>query len=740
MGTYLYYIIAIVGAALMFGTYFLIYKKANTKLELTHKILSWVLFTIFSVWFMFAGGGTYRSIIALQYNSPFVNITEKVGTIKFLTLISLLGMWLFYTTHIISLLAPFFKFPIMKRMERIVAPILVCYVLLALPFILYGYTSTFNITIAGVLYSVEVGLLVGKYFYQVFFEKFDYKIHKHEVVEFILCIIGAILFAMPSPMPRALFGNPRTFGQVMGFATYHRYYIYCSLIFLVGFSLLLRNRKGEYARMIMLFVAMGGMISFSDGYTWNIFKTPYDWPLHICNTAMFILPIAIASRSQKVFYFTFFVNILGAGIATFMPVYGEGLAWNSVRVVGFFINHIEAMAMPFVLVLTDVFPRPQKKQFFYSMVGFSIYYVAMIVCNTWFKAVWPTHDIDFFFINDTFVTEKFHANGLLENFKFQFDINGKHFTMYPLYQTIFYFGFVALSIGMWYFYVFIFKFQDYLIYLNERNKKMKLDALALQTKCRQKEVKKCMNPESVNKLVISHFGKQYSKKSPFVVRDINFTANSGEIIGFLGPNGAGKSTTIKAIVGIHLPTEGNIEVNGYDVAVQPVLAKAQIGFVPDHYALYENLTGREYLNYIADLYEVSEEDTNKFMDEFLETLAMKDAIDNKIQTYSHGMKQKIAIMASIIHNPKVWILDEPLTGLDPVSIYQVKQCLKRHAEQGNIVFFSSHLIDIVEKLCDKILIISDHKIVDVANVKELLDKGVNLEQYYMDKTGLATGN
>ena len=297
-----------------------------------------------------------------------------------------------------------------------------------------------------------------------------------------------------------------------------------------------------------------------------------------------------------------------------------------------------------------------------------------------------------------------------------------------------------MSIGMWYVYVWIFNFQDYLIYLNNRSRKIKFDEIALTQKCGQKEVNACMNPESVNKLVISHFGKRYTESAPFAVRDINFVANGGEIIGFLGPNGAGKSTTIKAIVGIHLPTEGKIEVNGYDVAVQPVEAKSQLGFVPDHYALYENLTGREYLNYIADLYKVSQEDRDAFLKEFLKTLAMEDAIDNKIQTYSHGMKQKIAIMASIIHKPKLWILDEPLTGLDPVSIFQVKQCLKRHAEQGNIVFFSSHLIDIVEKLCDRIIIIAHHKVVDVANVKELVDKGVDLEQYYMEKTGLETGN
>ena len=455
---------------------------------------------------------------------------------------------------------------------------------------------------------------------------------------------------------------------------------------------------------------------------------------------MFILPIALVTKNEKVFYFTFFINILGAFLAIMMPNYNEPIFLNSPRTIGFFTNHIEAMAAPLVCVLTGIFPRPKKKQFFYSMVGFAIYYVLVLFFNTFFTALWPKREFDYFYINSDFVASKVHAEGLLKNFGWTFTINGMKFQMYPLYQAIYFAGFVLMSIGMWYVYAWIFKFQDYLIYLNQRSRKIKFDEIALSQQYGQKEVKNCMNPESVNKLVISHFGKRYTESAPFAVRDINFTANAGEIIGFLGPNGAGKSTTIKAVVGIHLPTEGKIEVNGYDVAVQPVQAKSQLGFVPDHYALYENLTGREYLNYIADLYKVSQEDRDAFLKEFLKTLAMEDAIDNKIQTYSHGMKQKIAIMASIIHKPKLWILDEPLTGLDPVSIFQVKQCLKRHAEQGNIVFFSSHLIDIVEKLCDRIIIIAHHKVVDVANVKELVDKGVDLEQYYMEKTGLETGN
>ena len=739
MGRYLYYIIALVSAGLMFLAYFLVHKKAKNRIPLVHKLVAWGIFILMFVWMLLGSDGPLRNTMKLVNTTPLADITTE-GNLKALSLITLISTWFFISLHITSLVSPFFKFKVIHRMERLVSPVLALIVFAHLRFVIYGYNGSFEFSLTGLFYSLELGIIMGKLIYLWVYERIPLKMNKHDVIEFVLCVAGSLLFTMMDFLPKAFFGEPKVIGQVKDFATYHRYYIYALFVFLVGLPLLLRNRKGEYARMVLLYICFGGMIAFSYGYNFSIFIHPYDWPLHICNTAMYILPIALTTKSEKIFYFTFFVNILGAFLAIFMPNYGSDLTFISTRVFGFYINHIEAMAMPLVCVLTGVFDRPKKRQFFYSMVGFGIYFIIAIVFNTLFTAIWPKHKTDFFFINSDFVAEKIGLKFLVEQFKFTFSINGKEFTMYPLYQALYFAGFILLSIGMWYVYAWIFKFQDYLIYLNMRSQTMKLDAIALTSKYGQKEVRNCMNQESVNKLVISHFGKRYSDKTPFAVRDINFVAEGGEIIGFLGPNGAGKSTTIKAIVGIHLPTEGKIEVNGYDVAVQPVQAKSQLGFVPDHYALYENLTGREYLNYIADLYDVSNEQRDAFLDEYLVLLAMKDAIDNKIQTYSHGMKQKIAIMASIIHNPKLWILDEPLTGLDPVSIFQVKQALKHHAEKGNIVFFSSHLIDIVEKLCDRIIIISDHKVVDVADVKELLKKGVNLEQYYMDKTGLATGN
>ena len=186
------------------------------------------------------------------------------------------------------------------------------------------------------------------------------------------------------------------------------------------------------------------------------------------------------------------------------------------------------------------------------------------------------------------------------------------------------------------------------------------------------------------------------------------------------------------MVGIQTITSGEIEICGFNVEKQPVQAKLNTGFVPDHYALYEKLTAREYVNYIADLYDVEQGYRDETIEKYVTRFQLTHAFDNQMKTYSHGMKQKIAIMAALVHNPKVWILDEPLTGLDPTSIFEVKECMKEHAAKGNIVFFSSHIIDIVEKICDKIAIIKGGKLRAVATVADLEAKGIDLEELYIN--------
>lgn len=211
--------------------------------------------------------------------------------------------------------------------------------------------------------------------------------------------------------------------------------------------------------------------------------------------------------------------------------------------------------------------------------------------------------------------------------------------------------------------------------------------------------------------------------------------NKGEIFGFLGPNGAGKSTTIKMITGILMPDYGNIEVCGYDLINNPINAKLNIGYVPDNHAVYEKLKGIEYLNFMADIYGINKEDREKNIGNYLKIFNMEDAANSLIKSYSHGMKQKICVIGALIHNPKLWILDEPLTGLDPQSAFMLKEHMREHCKQGNTVFFSSHVLEVVEKICDRVAIIDKGRLVAVGTIEQLKSRADNsLEKYFLELT------
>ena len=236
---------------------------------------------------------------------------------------------------------------------------------------------------------------------------------------------------------------------------------------------------------------------------------------------------------------------------------------------------------------------------------------------------------------------------------------------------------------------------------------------------------------------INHFSKRYKNSEKLAVDDISFEVNEGEVFGFLGPNGAGKSTTIKCITGILPITEGTISICGHNIVDDPVQAKMNIGFVPDNHQMYEQLTAREYINFMADIYHVGKEDRKIRADKMLELFDLSSVVDNQISTFSHGMKQKICVIGALVHNPKLWILDEPLTGLDPKSSYELKQLMKEHCKEGNSVFFSSHMLEVVEKLCDRISIINKGKLVMTGDLDEIKAKSSDssLEDIFLSITG-----
>ncbi len=223
------------------------------------------------------------------------------------------------------------------------------------------------------------------------------------------------------------------------------------------------------------------------------------------------------------------------------------------------------------------------------------------------------------------------------------------------------------------------------------------------------------------------------------VKNLNLTVNAGEIYGFLGPNGAGKTTTIKMICGLLKPTKGRVKIDGIDISESPIEAKSKIGLIPDTPNVYPKLTGREFLYFVADIYDVQRDVAVKRAEEIFEMFDLKDKADELIETYSHGMKQKIVIGAALVHDPSVIILDEPTVGLDPKSAKLVKDLLRALAGKGKTVFMSTHILEIAERMCDKVGIINEGTLIAEGTIDELRkkakDETADLEKLFLELTG-----
>lgn len=237
-------------------------------------------------------------------------------------------------------------------------------------------------------------------------------------------------------------------------------------------------------------------------------------------------------------------------------------------------------------------------------------------------------------------------------------------------------------------------------------------------------------------LKLENLSKAYAKGRVKAVDGLSLTVDRGEIFGFIGPNGAGKTTTIKMICGIINPDAGSVFIDGRDLSREPVEAKRMMGYVPDNASVYERLTGLEYLNFLADVYGVDSQTRRERMEYYLTLFEIKDAAGSLIKSYSRGMRQKLTLTGALLHDPKLWILDEPLSGLDPRAAFQIKQVMRARCDAGNTVFFSTHVLEVAEKLCDRIGIINRGKLIAVGTLQELRagEKGESLEELFMELT------
>ena len=224
------------------------------------------------------------------------------------------------------------------------------------------------------------------------------------------------------------------------------------------------------------------------------------------------------------------------------------------------------------------------------------------------------------------------------------------------------------------------------------------------------------------------FGRDFT-----AVDDVSFTLESGKIAGFVGENGAGKTTTIKMLTGVLSPGSGNVTINGFDMAKDPIAAKKSIAYVPDNPDMFLKLKGIEFLSLMADIYGVGTEERKKRIDSLSERFGIKDALGSSMSDYSHGMRQKLMIVSALLHEPPVWILDEPMTGLDPASAYELKKMMREHAAKGNCVFFSTHVLEVAEELCDVILFIRKGRLIFNGSLEELknMHPGMTLEEIFI---------
>lgn len=660
----------------------------------------------------------------------------------------------YFPTLLITILRHFFDIKALRVLNKwfsLPASILNLIFLFALA---KGFNSFSNIDVINwsvlVLFAIEVGSMLATSLTAFLLDfKADNKVNtnKQEVVFIVLIGTLALIFSAPAYSLQYLFGEHFMIEKVLDFDIMHRVFLYVLILTTMLIYLFHWHRTEQEKTLVMLILSLACLITFSIDYklTTMFTFTPEFLvqftvlPFHLCHTAMYVVPLCIIFRKHRVFrylfYFTYFINVFGAFAALILPNYSETTASNlfSPSLWVFWVNHFDAMMLPLLAVALGIFERPKFKYMMWSLFFFAIYYVFILFIDVWFANYEPS--IDYFFLNSNFLPEKFGT--VVETAimgPWSFSVGDLTFTFYPIFQALFFSVYIFVAFLMWYVYEIGFKISESFHDIYARKKIIKKEKLEHLLIRKELDGGQKMKEEHRAELIFDNFSKRYGNSETFSAQEVSLEIHGGEIFGFLGPNGAGKSTCIKTAIGIQPITSGKINVCGYDVKNEPVKAKKMIGYVPDHYALYEKLTGREYINYIADLYGVSQKDRDERIAKYIDLFELYQAFDNRMQTYSHGMKQKIAIIAALVHDPKVWILDEPLTGLDPNSIFQVKECMKDHARKGNVVFFSSHIIDVVEKLCDRIAIIKKGKILAVRSVKEI-EEGSSLETYYMNLVG-----
>ena len=770
-GFVVHYLIAWLVPVVVLGVYFLargFYRGSDEKFAKFRKLFGYIaggLFgaILFAACFIQPGAMEPNSLSGEWGKYGFaegVGCVELVGVPygenKAANFFALFQIYLFFPFAFMVFLNAFYHFKSGRLLSKwVLAPMSVLHGIFLFNLI-NGLCGSNDVSLGSIFYAASVGFMIGLsilFFLENRKERFEGKNSVFHFTSFLslplLCCIPIYACAVLFSSKMQLFGMSITAPsyEVHGMTELHRIYIYLALLSPLAIYFLFRHEEEDAKTAIVLLISFSALFQFMGDFGLDgIFPVGSDGirhisvgslPIHLCHTALYVVPLCVAFKWKRLFYFTYFINVFGAIMAMINPNVGEDLIILAPSVFLFWDNHITAYMMPLLCVALKLFDRPKFKQMVYSLLFFGLYFVLILIANAWFSNYVSGYDpnvlgsgTDYLFINGTYILDLLSDSAYhLMDFRWEIPIGNVLLVFYPIYQVIFFFGYAGIAFVMWFIYSLFFRIADLHQDVHIKAKIAKLEHLET---LRYRKEHGYMDENLAPVLEFRQFAKRYGNSDVFAVDHIDLKVTGGQIFGFLGPNGAGKSTCIKTAIGIQPLTEGHILVCGYDVKTESTKTKRLIGYVPDHYALYEKLTGREYINYIADLYGVSIKDRDERIAKYVDIFELQQAFDNRMATYSHGMKQKMTIIAALVHDPKVWILDEPLTGLDPQSIYQVKQAMIAHAKAGNIVFFSSHIIDVVEKLCTDIAIIKQGHIIYQGKMEQTLkDHPEGLENFYM---------
>ena len=555
-------------------------------------------------------------------------IGAPYGNNKFLNFLAWLGSALAYPASLIALLIPFFPSKIAKVVNKYIA----------LPISFLEFVFLFNLCNAlngnlhtdfrNILLAMQVGFVFSsaitmamEYREEILFP--DYKTVLKAFGLFLMVFVATLPVNTLStllPTDGILFGTYQNALRIYDLSFTHRLTIYFMVFITFFVYFILRDSELNLRKSMLIAISGGCLMCFMGRFGANdlfyyadgvLHVNVTTLPIHLCHTALFVVPICITFNLKRLFYFTYFINVFGAVCAIFMPNTGETLNIYSPDVVLYWYNHWAAFAMPLLCVALKVFERAKFKQMLWSLGFFGLYFIIIMFANAWLSNYVPGYDpevigsgTDYFFINNDFIASKILSDVEAEKLLGQtasWKWGDLTFVIRPPYQAIYFGVYVVIAFAIWFVYSLFFRIADNHIELRNMLLVARKENLTMKERRKMESLtEKDLNPDEVS-LKFENFSKRYGNSPVLSAKEVNLEVKGGQIFGFLGPNGAGKSTCIKSAIGIQPVTSGNIFICGHDVTTESVKAKGLIGYVPDHYALYEKLTGREYINYIADL-------------------------------------------------------------------------------------------------------------------------------------------